>query len=564
MARTIAIGEQDFGRIIENDCFYVDKTDFIKEWWENRDSVTLLTRPRRFGKTITMNMLYYFFSVLENGSKELFENLNIWKEEKYRKLQGTYPVIFLSFADIKGRNFAIVRKKMFQSLANLYSDYRFLLKKELFDEEERAFFYRISVDMDDADAAKSLHQLSRYLYKYYGKKVIILLDEYDTPMQEAYFHKYWNEMTDFMRELFQSAFKTNPYLERAIMTGVTRVSKESVFSDLNNLTVVSSTTKLYETAFGFTQKEVFHALQEFGMEDKKEEVKRWYDGFRFGSSENIYNPWSITSFLKFREFGSYWTNTSSNQLVGSLIQKGSPKVKMVMEDLLQGKYFCTYLDEQVVFDQLDSSTEAIWSLLLASGYLKITGHETDGHLSGSGDVLYQLAITNQEVTRMFRRLIHGWFDTGNENYNDFIKALLMDDKKAMNVYMNQVALTVCSNFDSGKKPSKTAEPERFYHGFVLGLMVDLADRYVITSNRESGFGRYDVMLEPRGMEDDAVILEFKVHDPDEENTLQDTAAAALSQIKEKRYAAALEAKGIAPDRIRSYGFAFEGKKVLIG
>lgn len=564
MARTVAIGEQDFSRIIGSHCFYVDKTLFIKEWWESRDCVTLITRPRRFGKTMTMNMLYYFLSIREKGSRELFQELAIWKEEKYQKLQGTYPVIFLSFADIKGRDYATVRKKICQSLVNLYADHHFLLDKVLFNREELVFSDRISIDMDDADATKSLYQLSRYLYKYYGKKVVILLDEYDTPVQEAWLHGYWDEMTDFIRELFHSTFKTNPYLERAVMTGVTRVSKESVFSDLNNLEVITTTSEKYCRDFGFTEKEVLQALNEFDLSDQAKNVKKWYDGFQFGSCAGIYNPWSITQFLEKRKFAPYWANTSSNRLIGNLIQKGSPGIKMIMEDLLQGKHFRTNIDEQIVFNQLDENTEAVWSLLLAGGYLKVTGYEICDSDTSADDVIYELAITNLEINRMFRRLIRGWFHTGSEDYNDFIKALLNDDKKAMNAYMNKVALHIFSNFDTGKKPSEAAEPERFYHGFVLGLMVDLADRYIITSNRESGFGRYDVMLEPRGMEDDAMILEFKVHDPDEEGTLQDTVAAALAQIKEKRYSATLEARGIDPDRIRCYGFAFEGKKALIG
>lgn len=560
MARTIGIGIQNFEKLITDNIFYIDKTDFIRQWWENRDDVTLITRPRRFGKTLNMNMLERFLSVEYAGKGKVFEGLSIWKEEKYRNLQGTWPVIFLSFAGIKVSSFSEAKKSLFYLIEKLYNRYEFLLKEDCLNEKEREFIKGISANMDDYSAISSLGTLSEFLYRYYGKKVIILLDEYDTPLQEAWVYGYWQEMVELIRGLFNSTFKTNPYLERAVMTGITRVSKESIFSDLNHLTVVTSTSEMYADCFGFTEEEVFAALDEYGMQDKRAEVKKWYDGFTFGKCKDIYNPWSIINYLKTGRLATYWANTSSNGLVDKLIREGSAEIKISMENLLKGEHLYKEIDEQIIFDQLDVDENAIWSLFLTSGYLKVESYALN---EDTGADLYELALTNKEVQIMFRKMIKKWFSGTGTVYNGFIRALLQDDVKSMNAYMNRVALATFSYFDSGKNPSMETQPERFYHGFVLGLAVELADRYVITSNRESGFGRYDVMLEPRNETDPAVILEFKVKDSQEETSLEDTADAALNQIERQQYESALRNKGIASERIRKYGFAFEGKEVLI-
>lgn len=561
MKSVISIGNQDFISIRKNNCFYIDKTDFIREWWENQDSVTLITRPRRFGKTLNMSMTEYFFSVNYSDMGQYFKELSIWKEERFREIQGTYPVISLSFADIKATTYESARMSIIRKLVRLYSAFDFIRSSEVLNEKDRTYFDSVGEDMSDDAAAVGINYMSDYLSRYYGKKVIILLDEYDTPLQEAYVHGYWEELTAFIRSLFNSTFKTNPYMERGLLTGITRVSKESIFSDLNNLEVVTTTSEKYSTSFGFTEEEVFTVLENAGIPEEKEHVRYWYDGFSFGNRKDIYNPWSITKYLDTGEYGTYWADTSGNALVSTLIRHSSAKIKSEMEDLLNGGEICTELDEQVIFEQLGRKRGAIWSLLLASGYLKTTRHEMDRR---TGKREYFLKITNHESMLMFEEMIESWFAEEDSAYGNFKEALLAGDLDYMNQFMNQVALQSFSSFDSGTKPSENLEPERFYHGFVLGLIVDLAGKYHITSNRESGFGRYDVVMEPLQKQFDAIVMEFKVQNPAKEESLQHTVQNALLQIEEKNYDTELLTRGIPKSKIRHYGFAFCGKKVLIG
>lgn len=560
MARTVGIGIQDFSKIIENNYFYVDKTDFIKEWWESGDEVTLITRPRRFGKTLNMSMLEQFFSVHYAEKSSIFKNLSIWKEQEYRTLQGTYPVISLSFANVKETDFQNTKNRISKIMQSLYIDYEYLLESEALADSEKEIFRKMMYLTEDVDVTLAIHNLSKFLYKYYGKKAIVLLDEYDTPMQEAYVNGYWDELVSFTRSMFNAAFKTNPYLARGLMTGITRVSKESIFSDLNNLKVVTTTSDEYADCFGFTEYEVFVALDEYGYQDK-ERVKHWYDGFFFGSLKDIYNPWSILNYLDTGKFTTYWANTSSNSLVGKLIREGSKGIKTEFERLLEGEHLITPIDEQIVYNQLNGSEKAIWSLLLASGYLKVLDYE---EFQEDGETItepkYELAITNYEVKLMFHQMVRGWFDRVYSDYNDFEKALLLGDVEAMNEYMNRVSSDMFSYFDTTTR----TEPERFYHGFVLGLMVSLSDRYVITSNRESGFGRYDIMLEPKNKAEVAIIIEFKVFNIRRDKTIEDTVQTALQQIEDKNYEADLIARGVPKENIRKYGFAFQGKEVCIG
>ena len=563
MKPTVSIGTQDFEFIRKNHCFYIDKTEFIKEWWESRDTVTLITRPRRFGKTLNMSMVEDFFSLQYAGREDLFEGLSIWQEEKYRQIQGSYPVISLSFAGIKMSDYSYAVWGICRLLTDLYRKNTFLLEGTCLSEVEKKEYIEFTKEIPEKFTPEAIRKLAEYFYRYYGKKTIILLDEYDTPLQEAYLNGFWNELISFIRSLFNATFKTNPYLERGLLTGITRISKESIFSDMNNLEVVTTTSEKYETAFGFTEEEVREALRQFGLSEQLERVKFWYDGFCFGKRRNIYNPWSITKYLDRGKFDTYWANTSSNHLVGKLIQRGTSEVKIAVEDLLAGKPIWTELSEEVVFEELEESDQALWSLLLASGYLRVE-EVLEQEDDEEAEDRYALALTNVEVKKEFRRLIQKWFKNSSSRYNDFIKALLAEDIDYMNEYMNQVVLQSFSSFDTGKKPSDREDPERFYHGFVLGLIVDLAGKYQITSNRESGFGRYDVMMEPVQKGDKAFILEFKVFHPARERDLVETVQNALKQIEEKQYDMELIKRGVTREAIRHYGFAFEGKRVLIG
>ncbi len=564
----VNIGVQRFDKLRKQGSFYIDKTDFIREWWETGSEVTLITRPRRFGKTLNMSMLECFFSNKYEDRADLFEGLSIFghdsDQEKYRNLQGRFPVIFLTFANIKADRYLEMENKIVEVIASLYNENDYLLDGDCLNTNEKEYYKNVKIGMPSDIAVGAVHQMACFMQRYYNENVIILLDEYDTPMQEAWISGYWNKAVSFFSSFFNATFKTNPYLERGVITGITRIAKESIFTGMNNLEVITTTSDEYATAFGFTEKEVFDALDDMELGSEKEEVKKWYDGFTFGSHTDIYNPWSISSFIrKNGKYENYWADTSSNGLVNSLMQTGVPGIKQTMEALLQGKSFEAELDEKIVFDQLDGSVSAVWSLLLATGYLKVLDLKYVGERKRK---VYTLTLTNMEAESIFEKMVKGWFGGSTETYyNEFINALLHDNVRKMNTFMNKVALNTFSSFDSGNKPSEQTEPERFYHGFVLGMVVNMADTYIVRSNRESGYGRYDVMLEPVDKSGKAFIFEFKVLDPDEdEETLEDTLAAAHRQIAEKKYETELISRGFASEKIRKYGFAFRGRECLIG
>jgi len=556
MKARLEIGESDFKQLIDNNKFYIDKTYFIEEWYNSAGKVTLITRPRRFGKTLTMSMMEYFLSDRYKDQVYLFENLYIFNKsknkEEFKKMQGEYPVINLSFAGIKKKSFKQTYMSFEELIANLYLKHDYLLEGDLLKKEEKDTFLRIKVKKaDESELDVSLSRLSDFLMRYTGKKVYILLDEYDTPLQEAYSSGYWEELASFISALFENTFKENKALNRAILTGITRVAKESIFSGLNNLEVVTITDEKYARCFGFTEEETFKALDMYNLSAIKDDVKKYYDGFIMGGKVEIYNPWSVINFLDKKECGTYWANTSSNTLIDVSIKKADSDIKQKFEDLMKGNKVQANVDSEIVFKQLDTKKDAIWSLMVASGYLKVC--------SKKGKIC-ELAITNQEIKEMFEDLIEEWFG-GERDYNDFITAMLDGDIDDMEETLNSLSESMFSIFDGGNKPSKL-EPERFYHGFVLGLLVDLKDRYVVDSNRESGRGRYDIMLTPKDKKDVGIIIEFKVFSPRKEKTLSDTVSNALNQIEEKKYEQTLIDEGI--DTIYKYGIAFCGKECKIG
>ena len=548
MPPLFALGNTDLADILKKNRFYIDKTQFLADWWRIGSLVTLITRPRRFGKTLMINTVERFFSLRFSDQEQVFKNFKVWKDSSMSMLAGKLPVISLSFANVKGQDFQSVRELIIQTLLELRNQFDFIRTSQHLTEEERQFFANFSAKVSDSEAQYFLFNLSQALCKHYGSRVIILIDEYDTPMHEAWLNGYWSKLSSFLQPLLGKALKDNAYLERGLLTGITRIAKESIFSGLNHLDVITTVSDDYSTAFGFTESEVFAAMDRCGLSDRRN-VKDWYDGFTFGHSHDIYNPWSILNYLKEKQFAPYWANTSSNALAGQLIREGSKKVKQDFERLLRGETIVTTLSESIVFQDLKSNTSSLWSLLLASGYLKIAGTAANQN--------YHLALTNREVREMFEDLIRRWFDDDNDSYADFVDTLLSGDVWAMNETMNALTQSVFSFFDTNAE-----QPEKFYHGFVLGLLVTLKDRFIITSNRESGFGRYDVVLEPRDKaKDEAFILEFKIH---RTGTLEDSLKLAHEQIRTKNYATDLLNRGIPTDRIRAYGLVFDGKKVLIG
>ena len=553
--RTVGIGIQSFEAIRKENYFYVDKTSFIKEWWESRDDVTLIMRPHGFGKSLNMDMLNCFFSNRYAGRSDLFEGTEIWKDEKYRELQGTYPVIYLSFADVKGKTFSEAKLGIIRALNRAMEPYEDVLNQS---EERTGYpFHKPEPDSQKSEITGALKWFSFILHSVFKKKVLIFLDDYETPMYEAYVNGYAEDMDYFIQSFCTSAFKANQDMERALLTGVTRIPKDRGFGGFNNAFVCTMTSRKFETDFGFTQEEVDQSLKEYDLSDQKESVRDWYGGYASGKETDIYNPSSILQFLKNQEYRSYCERNHGNALTSHELQIASNRIKSQMEDLLNGGTVETEIDEQISFSRLKMNQEAIWSLLLASGYLKVVSIIFDGE-----EYHYVLAITNLEVRLMFRKLIGEWFGPVKDNYNDFVRSLIDGNTDNANEDLEQILMNTVSFYDTGKKLTDLNKHESFYHGLVLGMIAQERE-YRITSNRESGRGRYDVMMKPLKKGLPGIIIEFKIFDSKREKDLNETAERALKQIADKNYDTELIAEGIPEENIMHYGMAFSGKDVVI-
>ena len=559
LSETVGMGHQNFRDFVSGKMFYVDKTQFILQWMHTSDKVILITRPRRFGKSMALSMVETFFDPRYAEHPEYFKGLKVWKDPVCREAFGGTPTLLVSFGNCKGQNFKQAMEALEESVYTLCCAHDYLLNSDKLRDDDKKAFEQMKEELychKGKVLGGYIRELCRLVYKHYGIRPYILMDEYDTPLSEAYTDGYWEEMISICRNLFCTAFKENEYCSRAIITGVTKLSKNSLFSDMNSIRTYSVTSDKYSDCFGFTEEEVMDALECQNI-DEFRAVKEMYDGFIFGHRKDMYNPWSICNYLIDRNLESYWINTSSNKIIGDIIRKHPAQCKYEIERLMAGEVVHKKINENVTFQYLDGDENSLWSLLLAIGYIK-----ADNAVRILEYTECDVSVTNKEVMSMFETQILGMFEDGSVYYNDFVNALLRQDANEMSDILLDLTYTSMSYFDVGNCRAKHI-PENFFHGLVLGLIVSLKDRYRIVSNRESGRGRYDIALYPKQEDLDAFIMEFKVCDERTENSLEQTAENALRQIEEKNYEADLLAAGIPAARICKLGFAFQGKEVLV-
>lgn len=555
----VGLGYQNFLDFVCGKRFYVDKTHFIPEWLASDARITLITRPRRFGKSMLLSTVRTFFDPMYADHPEYFKKLQVWKDKDCRRLFGTIPVISVSFGSCKGNHFEQAMRGVTLGLYNMYIQHEYLRESPKLSEEEKAEYRRIVASFSEQRTEYvevSVQKLCELMYKHYGVFPIILMDEYDTPLLEAYTDGYWDETINTFRQLFHTTFKENDFFYRAIITGGTRISKNSLFSDLINLEVDTVTCDAYSDCFGFTEQEVMDAFKCQDI-DTIRDVKAMYDGFTIGRHQAIYNPWSICNYMRQRELIGYWVNTSSNKLVGDIIRRHPVESKYEIERLMAGEKVHKRINEGITFQYLEGDENSLWSLLLAVGYIK-----AENIVRSVEGIECDVSVTNREVMAMFKTEILGMFHNGWSAYGRFAEALLAHKMELMNEYLQTITYTSISYFDVADGP-KERTPENFYHGLVLGLIVSLRDRYRIVSNRESGRGRYDIAMYPLQENTDAFIMEFKVQDRKKETDLEQTAKNALQQIVDKNYEADLLAAGVPEERIYKLGFAFAGKDVLV-
>ena len=553
MHKRLPIGVSDFKKIIEEGYAYVDKTLLVQELIEQGTEVALILRMRRFGKTLNLSMLRTFFEKTNEDTGSLFHALKIWQQEKFRALQGEYPVIFFSFKDVKHASWEETFKSLRRLIAEEFERHSEILEDDLLSEKEKELYRKILFeDEDQTLIERSLFFLTKWLHLYHKKRVILLIDEYDTPAHAAYVGGYYNTLISFLRNWLSGGLKDNSSLERSVLTGILRIAKESLFSGLNNVSTYTVLNEDFCDKFGLLESEVKELLVEYGLEGKLDEMKQWYTGYCIGPCNGIYNPWSVlNSIAKKGAFAPYWVNTSDNALMKQLIAKGTDSLKADIEELLIGNILEKTVEEGVVFSNFEQSSNTIWSLLLFSGYVTIDSTPIYG-------TPCRLRIPNLEVRELYQSMILDWFEKTihENNYRLLLNSLITGDIDTFSQIFQEFLLSAVSVFDVSSD-----EPEKIYHAFVLGMLIGLKDRYHVKSNRESGYGRYDVMLIPKNPSDLGIIMEFKKVGRFEKTDLDSAVASALKQIEDKHYDQELLDRGVG--RILYLALAFEGKRVAI-
>ncbi|MBZ9637546.1 ATP-binding protein [Clostridium sp. FP1] len=541
---------------MEENNYFVDKSMLIKEFMENGADIILTPRPRRFGKTLNLSMLRYFFDIRTKAdTKDLFKSLKIENEKEIMNLQGEYPIVYVTFKGVKYNNFENAISAIEMLMSEVYKEYRYLMESEIFKEDEKRDFNKIiNREADLILLTISIKNLTNYLYKYYNKKVILLIDEYDVPIQESYMRDYYDNMISLIRNMLSDALKDNIYLEKAMITGILRVAKESIFSGLNNLQVNTILGLKFKDKFGFTEQELKELLNYYDLQDKSDDIKKWYNGYIFGG-KTIYNPWSVLNYIDNNEMGfmPYWINSSSNDLIKNLLLKGDTNMKLELEELISGNSISKAIDDSIVMSEVEDSNENIWSFLLMCGYLKAIKTENI-----EGILQCELKIPNKEVLIFYNNLIEKWFkeSTTNPKYELMLKTLITGDIEIFAGLFKEFVINNISYFDvSGK------EPERVYHAFVLGMLISLSKGYEVKSNKESGYGRYDVMIIPKDVSKIGLIIEFKKIDDFLSYTIEEGTAKALKQIEDKKYETELLEKGIKD--IVKLAIVFKGKEIKV-
>ena len=542
--KKLPVGIDDFKKIIENDYYFADKSMFINELLNKKSEVTLLPRPRRFGKTLNMSMLNYFFNIEDRElNKNLFNDLNILNTDKMT-YQGEYPVIYISLKDIKVSNWIECFEEIKKLLKDIFNTKRYI--REKLDESEKIDFDKIEFLNETGDFMGALKNLSKYLFKFYGRKTIILIDEYDTPLVTAHSQGYYDEAIFFFRNFLSAALKGNPYLEFAVLTGILRIAKESIFSGLNNITVSTILDNNFNY-FGLTEIEVEEALKYYELDYELEEIKKWYNGYKFGD-KLVYNPWSIINCINNKELNPYWINTSDNALIKQLLAKNDKKVFEELELIFKGESIWETISENIIFDDLNN-TNTVWSLMLFSGYLT---YEKMRISPITGLKSYSLKIPNQEIKSFFRQSFIETYTKGDVNfYGTMMEDLFLGNLNSFINKFKKMYMSAVSYHDTG-------DSEKYYHHFMLGVLLTLGDKYIITSNRESGYGRYDIALEPKDKSNYGLIFEFKIGD---KNSIEEKAREALVQINEKKYDISMKNNGVS--KVIKIGMAFSGKDVAI-